>query len=470
MIRAGRRAAAMLAGKALTRAIRRTGRGGGTALPGSVALAIDPTLLDTLAARLPFGTVVVAGTNGKTTTTRMLASMAEAAGLRVVHNRAGSNLVRGITATFADQLPIRGVGADLGIIEADENAFPEIVRRTRPRAILLLNLFRDQLDRYGELEAISALWRPVATDPDDGWSLIVNADDPSLAWLADASTGPVTRFGLTSTGSQLAELPHAADAGTCRRCGSPLSYHAIYVSHLGDYHCPSCGLKRPKLDASVSSISPCGFDGQHLCISAPGFSNLNVWVPLPGLYNAYNTLAAVTTASVLGIPESAITRALENFEPAFGRLERASVDGFDVTLALAKNPTGFNELIRTLSISGVSPTAVLIGLNDLDADGRDVSWIWDVDFEALGEIEGSPRFFVAGTRGLDLAVRLKYAGIEQERIDARMAGRPYAEVLDLLRRELHSGEFLVALLTYTSMLQFREQLVANGALEAFWQQ
>jgi UDP-N-acetylmuramyl tripeptide synthase len=256
MTRDARLLAAMAASKALTTGLRVSRRGGGTALPGLVANRIDPRLLDKLAGRLPSGAIVVAGTNGKTTTTRMLAGMLEGAGRRVVHNRSGSNLVRGISSAFAEQMTLFGTGgAEIGVIEADENAFPDVVRRVQPRVILLLNLFRDQLDRYGELETIANHWRGVIRDLTSDVTLVVNADDPNLAALAAESGARVITFGLDETGYELPELPHASDAAVCRVCESPLVYDALFVSHLGDYHCPNCGNRRPPLDIVAREIS-----------------------------------------------------------------------------------------------------------------------------------------------------------------------------------------------------------------------
>ena len=459
---------AMAANRLIGSAIRRTGRGGGTAFPGLVATRIAPDLLDRLATRLPAGAIVVAGTNGKTTTTRMISDLLAQSGLTVAHNRTGSNLVRGIAGAFADQMPITGRGPDIGVIEADENAFPEVVRRARPRVVLLLNLFRDQLDRYGELETIASDWRPALQSLDPDVTLCVNADDPRLSWLADESPAQVLRFGLTTDGVTLPEMPHAADAAYCPVCGGRLHYQAIYLSHLGDWSCPTCDSARPELDLSISRIEPRGFEQQVLTIDGwPGEPDLNLTLALPGVYNAYNALAVATVALTLGLSIDSLRAATSGFQPAFGRLERVDLDGRQLTLTLAKNPTGFNEILRMLRATAFDGT-VMVGINDLDADGRDVSWLWDVDFEQLAE-RGLPVLTV-GIRGDDMAVRMAYAGTPEDLLDSRTTGEPFNVVIDHLLAESRPGDEIFVLLTYTAMLQLRAELVERGVVEPFWEQ
>jgi UDP-N-acetylmuramyl tripeptide synthase len=468
-----RAAFAVLTSKALTTGIRRLGRGGGTAMPGLVANYVDPRLLDKLARRLPSGTIVVAGTNGKTTTSRMLAGMLEASGRRVVHNRAGSNLVRGISAAFAEQMPAFGPGnAEIGVIESDEFAFPDVVRRVQPRVVLLLNLFRDQLDRYGELETVARQWREPLASLDAGATVIVNADDPALAALALDTPAKVVSFGLEERGYHLPELPHAADAGVCRRCESRLVYDALYVSHLGAYRCPNCGFQRPNLDIVGHDIELVGVD--RLCLRvddrrAGMRAAAQLDVALPGFYNAYNALAATSAARVLGIDFERVGETLCSFRAAFGRLERLTYRERCLTLALAKNPVGFNEILRMLTSEPLTEPLV-IGINDLDADGRDVSWLWDVDFEVLADPRHSARLFAIGLRGADMAVRLKYAGVADEQLDAQAAGLPLGQALDRVVDAIEPGERLFLLLTYTAMLELRQALADRGVVAEFWEQ
>jgi UDP-N-acetylmuramyl tripeptide synthase len=280
----------------------------------------------------------------------------------------------------------------------------------------------------------------------------------------------VVTFGLETEGHGLPELPHAADSAVCRRCGSRFEYDAIYVSHLGAYRCPNCHYRRPELDFAAREISFQGMERLRMTVRRDGLGDdLRLDVALPGLYNAYNALAVVTTASVLGVDSGTIATSLHSFEAAFGRLEKIEYQGLHLTLALSKNPVGFNEVLRMLTVEPVSGP-VIIGINDLDADGRDVSWLWDVDFETLAEDAHTGTVFAAGIRGDDLAVRMKYAGLPADRLDLSLLGLPFPEVLDKLPQSVTKGEHVFVLLTYTAMLQLRRALAQRGAAPQFWRQ
>ncbi len=403
-------------------------------------------MLTKLTGRLSDGAIIVAGTNGKTTTSRMLADVLEAGGLRVVHNRSGSNLVRGVAAAFAAQASVTGdPRGQIGVIETDEAAFPEIVRRVQPRLILLNNLFRDQLDRYGELNTIATAWQAaLATLPAEA-TVVVNVDDPALAAITEGLQARRVGFGLDETRHTLEGIGHAVDSVVCRRCGHDLAYDALYSSHLGKWHCPNCGNARPPLDIAGRDIRLNGVETLEMTITFAGSRALPIEVGVPGLYNAYNALAATAAASTLGVPDHAIQAAFRSFRSAFGRIERATIDGRTLTLALIKNPVGCNEVLRMLTQSvrrpaGRAPVPTLISINDLDADGRDVSWLWDADFELLAT--GHAPLYTSGIRGADMANRLKYAGVSPERIksppartgrrDRRLRRRP-----SLRRNRLH---------------------------------
>ncbi len=480
---------ALVAAKLTGVAIRRLGRGGGPAAPGLVADRIDPNLLAKVSQRLPRGTVVVAGTNGKTTISRMLADMLEAHGWRVAHNRSGSNLVRGVAAALAGRSTLGGdPRADIGVIEADEAAFPEIVRRVRPRLILLNNLFRDQLDRYGELNTIATRWSAaLATVPDD-ITIVFNGDDPTLSAIAEHLPMRRLPFGLADANPlfQLSALPHAADAATCRACGSDLAYHALYASHLGDWYCPRCGRARPPLALSGTNIRLDGVDALHVTVASDDVSaaahasngttettarvpghQLELAVNVPGLYNVYNVIAAVAAAKALGLSDATIVSALASFRAAFGRLERITFRGRTLIVALVKNPVGFNETLRMLTMeTGGLTVTTLIAINDLDADGRDVSWLWDVDFELLAR--GDAPLFTTGLRGADMANRLKYAGVATDRVHPLSPA--LAVALDAFIETVPEGATAYILPTYTAMLGLRRTLAELGAVETFWRQ
>jgi UDP-N-acetylmuramyl tripeptide synthase len=462
-----RLAAAVTASRLSRQAIQRLGRGGGTSAPGVIAQRVDPAILRKLSDRVAQGTIVVAGTNGKTTTSRMIANILEASGASVIHNRSGSNLVRGAISALADRSNWIGQpGGEIAVIETDEAAFPEVVRDTRPRMILLNNLFRDQLDRYGELDTVARKWRGALELLGEETTVVVNADDPSLMAITDDLRVKRMTFGLQTQDHRLATLPHAADSSTCRTCGADLEYHALYVSHLGDWYCPNCGRKRPDLDVIGTDVTLRGMDALSLMVRA-GEDSIAVELGVPGLYNAYNALAAVAAARNLVVETPVIQRSLAEFRAAFGRLERMTYRNRHLTMILVKNPVGFNEVLRMLTAeTGSLDRPALIAINDLDADGRDVSWLWDVDFELLAD--GSSTISTTGIRGTDMANRLKYAGVELQ----RLAPLPddLATGLERWIESIPEGELAVLLPTYTAMLEIRRILASKGATDAFWKQ
>lgn len=460
--------AAMVAAKATGFGIRRLGRGGGTAAPGLVAEWLDTALLTKLTAQLQHGAVIVAGTNGKTTTSRMIADTFEAVPWTVVHNRSGSNLVRGVVAAFVQSATLTGQpGGEIGVIEADEAALPELIRRVQPRIILLNNLFRDQLDRYGELDAIATMWRTKLQKLDASTTVIVNADDPVLVGVTDDMRARRVCIGLDEEKHRLGSLPHAADAAVCRICGADLSYHALYVSHLGDWYCPNCGRARPDLDYTGSQIKLHGVESLALHVTGPDGDACRLDLGVPGLYNAYNALAAAAVAREVGVGWEIISQAFGAFRSAFGRIERIDYLGRTLTLALVKNPTGFNEVLRMLTAeTGGLELPTLIAINDRDADGRDVSWLWDVDFELLSTGEG--RLSTTGLRGADMANRLKYAGVALERIHALTDDTTAA--LDAFVDTLPEDGSGYLLTSYTAMLAIRKTLAERGTVDDFWDQ
>lgn len=464
--------AALAAAKVAGAGIRRVGRGGGTAAPGLVADRIDPELLRKLAARLDRGAIVVAGTNGKTTTSRMVADILEADGLRVAHNRSGSNLVRGVVSALAERASVGGdPRADAAVIETDEAAFPEIVRLLQPRVILLNNLFRDQLDRYGELNTIATKWRTALERLPAATTVVVNGDDPTLAAISEGIAARRVAFGLDDPNPlfHLAAVPHAADATVCRACGRDLAYATLYSAHLGDWRCDGCGRRRPELDVVGRGIVLEGVDALRVTVERRGDrpASLPLRVAVPGLYNVYNTVAAVAATSTFGVPDAAIERATADFRSAFGRIERVSFRGRTIVMALVKNPVGFNETLRMLTVgTGGLDVPTLIAINDLTADGRDVSWLWDVDFELLATGDGP--LYTTGLRGTDMANRLKYAGVPAARLHP--LEDDLARGLQAFVEQVPEGQVGYVLPTYTAMLGLRRTLADLGAVESFWRQ
>jgi UDP-N-acetylmuramyl tripeptide synthase len=432
---------------------RLTGRGGGTTVPGKLLWKLDPGAIDRLAARLPQGSVLVSATNGKTTTAAMAAEILRPR-LTVAHNDSGANLVSGIASTL-----LRSNGAELGLFEVDEAALPEVAARVRPRALCLGNLFRDQLDRYGELELIGERWRAVV-DELPGARLAVNGDDPQLGALARDREALV--FGLDDRRWARPSLQHAADSKYCVACGTPYEYAAAYIGHLGDYRCPACGLARPPLDVSAREVELNGLESAAFTlVTADGERRVRLRVP--GLYNVYNALAASALALSLDVALDDVVAGLERFAAAFGRFERITVGERTLLMLLIKNPAGANEAIRTL-VEGRSPRLAVIALNDAIADGKDVSWIWDVDFEPL--LDGLERVVATGERAAELALRCKYAGFDPDRIEMIPS---LERALDRGLEATEPGGELPVLPTYTAMLALRKLVADRGYVRPYWE-
>jgi UDP-N-acetylmuramyl tripeptide synthase len=445
----------MALARAAGRLSRLTGRGGGTTLPGKLLTKLDPGALGVLAARLPEGVALLSATNGKTTTAAMTWEIVGRDG-RVVHNRAGANLVSGITSSLLEARDGR-----LGLFEVDEGALPGVAAQTRPRALCLANLFRDQLDRYGELELVAERWREAVAGLAHEARVAVNADDPVLAAIAEGRDR-VLRFGLDDPAVARERLPHASDSKYCRICGRPYDYAAAYVGHLGDWRCDHCGIRRPPLDVAARRVQLEGLERSSFDLETPTGA-CRVELALPGLYNVYNAVAASSLALTLGARLDEIQSGLGRFRPAFGRFERIAAGDRTILILLIKNPAGANEAVRTLVAGGVSPIAV-IALNDDIADGRDVSWIWDVDFEPL--IPSLERLVASGSRAEELALRFKYGGLEADRIEVL---RDLAAALDRGLAMTPVGGMLVVLPTYTAMLALRGVLASRGLVVQYWQ-
>jgi UDP-N-acetylmuramyl tripeptide synthase len=342
----------------------------------------------------------------------------------------------------------------------DEFALPEVMRRTRPRVVCLANLFRDQLDRYGELEHIAERWRDAVAAVGDDTTIVANADDPLVAALAEGRRR--LRFGVDDPSLSRATLQHASDSKYCIRCGHPYRYGAVYVGHLGDYRCDSCGHARPPLDVAAREIVPDGLQGVSFGLVTPR-GEARIRLAVPGLYNVYNALAAASLALSLDVELDAVVAGLERFRAAFGRFERFTAGDRGVLLLLIKNPAGANEVLRTLE-EGSVPETLVVALNDRIADGRDVSWIWDVDFEPL--LEQAGRIVVSGERAAELALRFTYAGFPRERLDVvDELGKALDRGLELIP----PGAELVVLPTYTAMLELRRIATERGLTRPFWE-
>jgi lipid II isoglutaminyl synthase (glutamine-hydrolysing) len=476
---------------ALARAVGALSRlrgGGATSAPGKVLLRLDPHALGALAARLPRGSVLVSATNGKTTTAVLAAGIFERVPIPLVHNQAGANMAGGIATTLLAAARPRGrIAGELGLFEVDEFWLPAVAAQLHPHAILLGNLFRDQLDRYGELDTIADRWaQALHAGPASASRLVLNADDPLIADLG-RERADALYFGVEDDSLALPGMAHAADAKHCRRCGAPYVFDAVYLGHLGHYRCESCGRSRPEPAITATRVTLEGVRGARFTLGTPA-GKAEVALTLPGLYNVYNALAAAALATALEVSLEHIVAGLQGTRAAFGRAEtvrllpaarptarsvagetveaedRVATVGRELRIMLVKNPTGANEVLRTLALEPGEHDLLGV-LNDNIADGRDVSWIWDADFELLaGRIR---RVTCSGTRAPELAVRLKYAGVDPARIHVQ------PELSPALREAAADNPAgadvpLYALPTYTAMLSLRELLAARGEVRGAW--
>ena len=454
-----RLAAGLAAARAVGGLARATGRGGGTSLPGKVLTRVEPHAIERLAARLPRGSVVVSATNGKTTTAAMISSVLERAGTRLVHNRAGANMAGGVASALAAAARRGGrvLDGDLGLFEVDEFWLGPVVEEVEPRALLLANLFRDQLDRYGELETIADRWAAIVAARPAGTRLVLNADDPLVADLGRA--GGALYFGVEDGSLALPELQHASDSKHCRRCGHAYVYETVYLAHLGRYHCPNCGQRRPEPEVAALAVELHGIRGAGFTLRAGG-EERHVELPLPGLYNVYNALGAAALCLALDVSLDQVVAGLEAVAPAFGRAETIDLGGRPTSILLVKNPAGANEVLRTLTLEG-RDLDVLGVLNDRTADGRDVSWVWDADWELLAP--HVRRMTCSGTRAAELALRMKYAGLDAQRLHV------VDGLADGLDAALADGDGpLFVLPTYTALLELRELLARRGQAREYW--
>jgi len=449
----------LAAAKAVGTLARRAGRGGGTSLPGKLLTRLEPHAIGLLARRLEHGNVVISATNGKTTTAAMVSAVLERTGRRLVHNRAGANMAGGIASTLAaaSRRGGRELDGDFGIFEVDEFWLGPVVEELEPRVLLLGNLFRDQLDRYGELDTIADRWAALVSAREGRGRLVLNADDPLVADLGRGRAA--LYYGVQDDRMAHAELQHASDSKHCRNCGHAYVYEAAYMGHLGRYHCPNCANRRPEPDVAAVDIELRGIRSAAFTLRSPAGST-RVELPLPGLYNVYNALGAAALCLALDVALEDVSAGLASVAPAFGRAETLELEGRPTSILLIKNPAGANEVLRTLALEGGQLDLFGV-LNDRIADGRDVSWVWDADWETL--VPHVKRMTCSGTRAAELALRLKYAGVPPDRLEV------VDGLADGLDRALGAGEGpLYALPTYTALLELRELLTARGQAEEYW--
>lgn len=411
--------------------------GHGSTWPGHIALRLNPNFVKQMLKDSSVKIIFIAGTNGKTTSARMLRTILEADGKRVIHNESGANLLNGIASILLLKSSLSGkFKADYAIFEVDENILPRLVKEISPSYILLLNLFRDQLDRYGEVDTIAAKWQNALNSLPEKTVLVANADDPRIAYLGMQRKNTIF-FGLTTQKKSAKELKHAVDSTYCPKCGTKLTYKTVYYSHLGDWYCPHCTLKRP--DISISK---------------------DINISLSGTYNLSNAHGIIALSRQLGTLEGTIAKALEKVTPAFGRQEKIIIKDKVAQLFLSKNPTGFNESLRTISELGAKH--ILLILNDRIADGRDVSWIWDIDFEPF--LRDFNHITISGDRTYDMGLRLKYTSNEPMANSQWQIEENLEKALHTALSSLPKDEMLYILPTYTAMLEVRKILTGKKIL------
>jgi UDP-N-acetylmuramyl tripeptide synthase len=505
-----REMSALWLGKILLAAVRVSGRGG-TTLPGRAAGRVAPGLLPVLAGRVRSHNLLVTGTNGKTTTAYLVAGINRLAGRDVLHNRSGSNLLWGITTAFVESSSwLGGIAKDLGVLEADEGAFPAAVRELRPSGVVVTNIFRDQLDRYGEVDRIRDMIQAGLLEMRGGFAVLnaddpsvagmrchpetrvvtygldviqskikeglqsiipggfqaLNADDPALAGMGNPGKEKQTwYYGLELPPEQSAFVDSTRDLKSCPRCSAALLYDRVFFAHLGHYRCPSCSFRRPAPDVKLVGKKT-GPDGRILLDLESRGEAFRVSFPLIGTYNLYNLLAAVACTLALGVPGKVIAAAVAGATPSFGRMERFEIDGKHLVMALIKNPVGANEVLRTLMEQDKS-ISLLVAINDHDADGTDISWLWDAEFEQLNTIaEQLNSIVVSGIRAWDVAVRLKYAGFNPDKL---AVVENLKAALSLSLENTAPGSTLFALPTYTAMLAMRRIINAMGIGRPYWE-
>ena len=458
-------ALALAAGKGSGAAGRLLNIGGGTSFPGTIARRIDPLVLQKVVTASRARKAVITGSNGKTTTCRMIAALAQAADISVAQNRSGSNLLQGVTSVAVRGADLRGkMDARLLLLEVDEATMRRATPEVAPDMVLISNIFRDQLDRFGELYAMARMLEASIEALPPHASVVLNADDPLVASLAPHAAARRLYFGL-ATKDVGAEVPeHAADTIRCVRCQHALTYRRVYVSHLGDYECRVCGSRRPDLDIAVTQVQASPDGGTDVTAKTPA-GTLQLHVPLPGLHNVYNAAAALAGAFVLGVlePDSARS-ALTSLRPAFGRLEEIKADGRLAVLSFVKNPASYNATLR-LILQRPGRKHLLAAHSNTVVDGEDFAWLWDVDLEQFVPNLGS--LVISGTRAAEVALRMKYAGADRASMRV-IPGRQAA--LDTALASIPPDESLYILAGYTPMREFRRVMQRRGWVPPFWEE
>jgi len=444
-------------------------KSGGTTLPGKIARKLYPDIIKVISK--DYKIIMVTGTNGKTTTTRIIGEILKVNGQDYITNKSGANLFGGIVTTFIDSVDLSGKAkAPIALIEVDEAAFNVVSDYIEPDFLVVTNFFRDQLDRYGELySTLNSVKSGI--NKSSKTKLILNADDSLCASLGQDTDKEVTYYGFANEAYQSKEKIVNSDAMFCIYCKNRYDYESHVYGHLGDFSCSSCGYQRPQTQVTCQKVEELNTSYSNVLFSiccnenAEDTKVLQAKINLPGLYNIYNALAAATLGTVLELSSDNLVKALESFECGFGRMETITTHGKNIKVILVKNPTGFNQVLNFLMTEDKNMQIAFL-INDKLADGTDISWLWDVDFEILEDAQKIiDNFYVSGTRAEDMAVRLKYAGIYSSKIHIV---KNYEKLLEKGLSNTEDGHSFYILPTYTAMLDMRKVLKKKYGLKEFW--
>lgn len=442
-------------GKAVLFTCKVTGRGG-TSLPGKLTLKISPNIIKDLLRYIRNDNIAITGTNGKTTTSGLIASILKTSGKKLVHNKEGANMTSGIATTLIKSSKFNGkLDADMGIFEIDEANMPLLLSDIKPKIVVITNFFRDQLDRYGELDTtIKKVKKSLDELPHDT-ILLLNADEPFTAAIGDDLNLKVMYYGIYDHLNTGYTLSPAFEQKYCPVCGEKYKYKEVFYGQLGDYYCPSCGKTRPRLDFSASNID-LNIDGIKFNLKYKD-KFFEIKSHLTGVYNVYNTIAAVSANLLLDINLNDIENGLLNYKPIAGRLQRTYINGKRAIINLIKNPIGFDSTLSMLR-ELKRPLNLVIAINDNYADGRDVSWLWDVNIEDFVSHTIINNVVATGLRAEDMSLRLKYAGIDPKKIKTISS---IEKALDYIPN-VTKDELIAVLPNYTSLHEVNKYFKSKG--------
>lgn len=440
--------------------------GGGTSLPGMIARRIDPNVLKSVVGASKAKKIVITGSNGKTTTARMTAAIADAGGRRVSQNRTGSNLLQGVTSVAVNFADMFGrLDRDVLLFEIDEATIPLAVPEIQPDVVVITNIFRDQLDRYGELYAVARALNKMLESLPETSSIILNGNDPQVANFGSNAKAKRIFFGLETTEVGTPVPEQSADIIRCIHCDSDFIYEVAYMSHLGIYRCPECGYTLPPLDVAVTSVSlaPDGEGPSHIKLRTPK-GEMKLEIPLPGLHNVYNAAAAIAAATAAGFPLDKVQSALSNIRTAFGRLEKIQAGDKTIYLSFVKNPTSFNLILRLIA-QHPGKKHLLLAVSHTVVDGEDFAWLWDVDIEEIADTVLD--VVCSGNKPEELAMRVKYAEIPIDKITL-IPDRETA--LDEALKNVDPGGTLYIMSGYTPTQELRRIMQKRGWVKHFWEE